>query len=79
MNRLGKIKITTGMMRYAHKTVKHILSKIEIIEAKTIGSDIIYYGSSLEFDIIPQNFEVPFYEFNIVDGVLVMERVKCQK
>ena len=72
--RIGKFIVTNNMLIGASKTVKKVLSKLEILEAKTEGNKIIYTALSPKFDPIPERNPIPWYRFNIVDNEIVLER-----
>ena len=72
--RIGKFIVTTNMLKGASKTVKKVLSELEILEAKSEGEKIIYTALSPKFDPIPERNPIPWYRFNIVNNEIVLER-----
>jgi len=72
--RIGKFKVTTNMLKGASKTVKKVLSKLEILDTYTEGDNIVYIVISPKFDPIPEHSPIPWYQFNIVDNEIVLER-----
>ena len=72
--RFGKFLVTTNMLKYANKTVKKVLSELEILDVSTEGEKIIYTVLSPKFDPIPERNVIPWYTFNIVGNEIVLER-----
>jgi len=72
--RIGKFIVTNNMLIGASKTVKKVLSELEILESKTEDGKIIYTALSPKFDPIPERNPIPWYRFNIVNNEIVLER-----
>ena len=72
--RIGKFLVTTNMLKYANKTVKKVLSELEILDTNTEGEKIVYTVLSPKFDPIPERNPIPWYEFNIIDNEIILER-----
>ena len=73
--RIGKFLITTGMLKQSYKTVQTVIKDLEILDVDTSVKDkIVYTVLSSKFDPIPERNPTPWYEFNIINGKLILER-----